>query len=63
MCVCVCERQRRDEGGRGRRERKRFVCELLARIAREKTVNIEGVVAKRRGEGEENYSELFFLNF
>jgi hypothetical protein len=35
------------------------VCELLARIARERTVNIEGVVVKRREEGEENYSELF----
>jgi hypothetical protein len=44
-------------------ERKRFVCELLARIARERTVNIEGVVVKRREEGEENYSELFYFIF
>jgi len=36
------------------------VCELLAPIARERTVNIEGVVVKRREEGEENYSEFFF---
>ncbi len=56
--VCVRE-TRRDGGGREQRERKRFVCELLARIARERTVNIEGVVVKRREEGEENYSEFF----
>jgi hypothetical protein len=39
------------------------VCELLARIARERTANIEGVVVKRREEGEEKYSELFYFIF
>ncbi len=58
--VCVCERQRRDEGGRGGREKQRFVCELLARIARERTVNIEGVVVKRRRKLFGVVSSFFF---
>jgi hypothetical protein len=59
----VCERQRRDEGGRGGREEQRFVCELLARIARGRTVNIEGVVVKRRRKLFGVVSFFFFFFF
>ncbi len=46
--VSVCVRDREETKAEEEDDRDSVLCELLARIARGRTVNIEGVVVKRR---------------